>query len=57
MKYKYRNDKHVRLNGIEPFSTKIFDHRLEGGGITLIEEIPEKKDKKDSKRVLENDKK
>ena len=53
MRYKYRNDKHVKLHGMLPGEEKVFDHRIEGGGITLIEEIQNKKEyKKDS---LEDD--
>jgi len=52
MKYKYRNDKHVKLHGIEPFGEGVFDHPILGGGITLIEEIKEEKTVK-KKELLE----
>jgi hypothetical protein len=52
MKYKYKNLKHVLLHSIEPFGEKVFDNKLEGGGVELIEEIKEKKDKK---KILEDD--
>jgi len=53
MKYKYRNLKHVELHGMEPYGEKIFDHPIEGGGIELIEEIQERKDKKE--KIEEDD--
>jgi len=46
MKFKYKNLKHVELHGIEPFGEKVFDHRIAGGGIELVEEIQDKKTKK-----------
>ena len=40
MKYKYRNLKHVKIYGIDPFSEKIFDHPMPEakGAIELVEE-------------------
>jgi len=46
MKYKYRNDKHVSLHGIEPRGEKVFDHEILGGGITLLEKIGDEEKKK-----------
>lgn len=45
MKYKYKNLKHVKLHGMEPFGEGIFDHKIEGGGIELVEEIEDKRKK------------
>lgn len=42
MKYKYKNIKHLTIMGIEPNEEKIFDHKIEGGGLELIETINEK---------------
>lgn len=37
--YKYRNlKKHCEICGIPPGGVKEFDHKLEGGGIELVEE-------------------
>jgi len=44
-KYLYENYKHVCLHGIEPFSSKLFDHKLLGGGVRLLEEKEDKKTK------------
>ena len=41
-KYKYKNLKHVKLHGIEPYGEGVFDHKIEGGGIELIETIGSK---------------
>lgn len=45
-KYIYRNDKHVKLHGIEPGEEKEFDHPILGGGITLIEQNEEEQTNK-----------
>ena len=45
MKYEYKNLKHVKLHGMEPYGTGIFDHKIEGGGIELIKEIGTKNKK------------
>ena len=39
MKYKYKNIKHLTIMGIEPNEEKIFNHKIEGGGLELIETI------------------
>jgi hypothetical protein len=44
--YVYKNLKHVKLHGIEPFGEKTFNHKIEGGGIRLVEKIEDKKKKK-----------
>ena len=49
MKYKYKNLKHVTLHGIEPFGIGIFDKPILGGGIELIEEMNDNKNKKTNK--------
>ena len=57
MKYKYKNLKHVKLHGMEPFGEGVFNHKILGGGIELVEVIGEEKKNKnnyDSKKSLEN---
>jgi len=51
-KYKYKNLKHVKLHGIEPFGEKTFDHKIEGGGIELIEKT---EDKVKKRKILEDE--
>ena len=46
MKYKYKNIKHAVLHGIEPNEEKIFDHKIDGGGIELIETIKDEQKEK-----------
>ena len=41
-KYKYKNLKHVKLHGIEPYGIGEFDHPILGGGIELISGPEEK---------------
>jgi len=48
-RYKYKNLKGVILHGIAPFSEKVFDHKIDGGGIKLIEQIKDD-DKKITKK-------
>lgn len=51
MKYKYKNLKHVTLHGIEPYGEKIFDHKIEGGGIELVESYEDKPNKKQTEEI------
>lgn len=56
MKYKYKNLKHVRLHGMEPFGEGVFDKEILGGGIVLVEKIDdsEKKNKTVNKASRRN---
>ena len=50
MKYKYRNlKKHVSISGIPPGETKVFDEKIIGGAVELIEVIDEEKQKHNKK--------
>jgi len=51
MKYKYKNIKHAILHGIEPGKEKVFNHKINGGGIELIETINTEKEKKEKIKV------
>jgi hypothetical protein len=51
MKYKYKNLKHVKLHGMEPFGEGVFDEPLTGGGIELVEKIHDKKVKKNKMEI------
>ena len=48
MKYKYRNDKHVILHGIPPGEIKEFNEKIEGGGITFMNDASEEDEQKPS---------
>ena len=47
MKYKYKNIKHLTIMGIEPNEEKIFDHKIDGGGLELVETINDKLEQKE----------
>ena len=52
--YKYKNLKGVILHGMKPFGEGVFDHKILGGGIELIEKINDD-DKKITKKKLYKD--
>ncbi len=54
MKYKYKNIKHLTIMGIEPNEEKIFDHKIEGGGLELVETINDKLEQKEKIKINKN---
>jgi hypothetical protein len=53
--FTYKNLKHVKLHGIEPYGEKTFDHPIEGGGIELIKSTGNKKKKNIEENLMEDD--
>lgn len=56
MKYKYKNIKHAILHGIEPNEEKIFNHKINGGGVELIETINDEKEEKEELKIKKKNK-